>query len=138
MAAYLNIQSLGLLGFSANLPESPPLYTDMTVEGYLHFVARIKAVPRAEIAEATDQVLATCDQPSCLARGRSDEEALTRLRAEIRYRIEWCPCTGVEDEYVQKAVTAIQQGARTGHPGDGRIFVIPFEDAYRIRTRELE
>src|ERR1041385_963854 len=42
------------------LPESPPLYTDMTVEGYLHFVARIKAVPRAEIAEATDQVLATC------------------------------------------------------------------------------
>jgi len=42
------------------LPESPPLYTDMTVEGYLHFVARIKAVPRAEIADATDQVLATC------------------------------------------------------------------------------
>jgi ABC-2 type transport system ATP-binding protein len=42
------------------LPESPPLYTDMTVEGYLHFVARIKAVPRADIPAATDRVLATC------------------------------------------------------------------------------
>ncbi len=32
------------------LPETPPLYTDMTVEGYLDFVARIKGVARMEIA----------------------------------------------------------------------------------------
>lgn len=30
------------------LPESPPLYPDMTVREYLEFVARIKGVPRAE------------------------------------------------------------------------------------------
>jgi hypothetical protein len=54
--------------------------------------------------QSSGQVLATCDQPSCLARGRSDEEALARLSAEIRYRIEWCPCTGVEDDYVQLEV----------------------------------
>jgi len=42
------------------LPENPPLYTDMTVDGYLKFVAQIKAVPRGEIADATDKVLEIC------------------------------------------------------------------------------
>ena len=31
------------------LPETPPVYPDMTVREYLGFVARIKAVPRAEV-----------------------------------------------------------------------------------------
>lgn len=30
------------------LPENPPLYPDMTVEGFLHFVARIKRVPAGQ------------------------------------------------------------------------------------------
>jgi hypothetical protein len=47
------------------------------------------------------QVLATCDSPLCLSRAASEAEALEKIRAEIRYRIEWCPCTGVDDEYVQ-------------------------------------
>jgi ABC-2 type transport system ATP-binding protein len=42
------------------LPETPPLYTDMTVESYLQFVARIKAVPRSDIADAVARVSATC------------------------------------------------------------------------------
>jgi hypothetical protein len=45
--------------------------------------------------------LASCETPTCLARGRSEEEALARIRDEIRYRIEWCPCTGVDEDYVQ-------------------------------------
>src|ERR1051325_7300782 len=36
------------------LPESPPLYTDMTVDAYLAFVARIKGLARGAIADATD------------------------------------------------------------------------------------
>jgi len=42
------------------LPENPPLYNDMTVAAYLRFVARIKGMPRAEIAEALDRVLLRC------------------------------------------------------------------------------
>lgn len=42
------------------LPEHPPLYADMTVESYLHFVARIKGVPRREIDEATERALERC------------------------------------------------------------------------------
>ncbi|WP_088891402.1 ABC transporter ATP-binding protein [Leptolyngbya ohadii] len=30
------------------LPENPPLYTDMSVEGYLHFVGRLKGVPAGD------------------------------------------------------------------------------------------
>lgn len=40
----------------------------------------------------------------------------------------------VRDKNVEKAVAAIQQAARTGEIGDGRIFIIPLEDAIRIRT----
>jgi ABC-2 type transport system ATP-binding protein len=39
------------------LPETPPLYPDMTVREYLQFVARIKAVPRREIKARVDEVM---------------------------------------------------------------------------------
>jgi ABC-2 type transport system ATP-binding protein len=42
------------------LPESPPLYPEMSVEGYLGYVARIKDVPRAGRREAVDRVVERC------------------------------------------------------------------------------
>ncbi len=39
------------------LPETPPLYPDMTVREYLDFVARIKGVPSAERASRVDTVM---------------------------------------------------------------------------------
>ena len=42
------------------LPESPPLYTDMSVTGFLRFVARLKGMARADIGPALDRVLITC------------------------------------------------------------------------------
>jgi ABC-2 type transport system ATP-binding protein len=42
------------------LPESPPLYNDMTVTAYLRFVGRIRGVPKAELGESVDRVLRTC------------------------------------------------------------------------------
>ena len=47
------------------------------------------------------EYLATCDAPVCMSRARTEAEALTKIRDEIRYRLEWCPCTGVEDDYVK-------------------------------------
>ena len=37
---------------------------------------------------------------------------------------------------VEKTVQAVQLAAWTGEVGDGRIFVIPIDDAVRIRTGE--
>ncbi|MGH0038043.1 MAG: ABC transporter ATP-binding protein [Myxococcota bacterium] len=42
------------------LPESPPLYPEMSVEGYLRYVTRIKDVPRARRAEAVDRAIERC------------------------------------------------------------------------------
>lgn len=42
----------------------------------------------------------------------------------------------VRDKNVEKTINAIQEAARTGEIGDGRIFVIPVEDTVRIRTGE--
>ncbi len=40
----------------------------------------------------------------------------------------------VEDDVVETVIEAIIAGARTGSPGDGKIFLQPVEDVMRIRT----
>ena len=42
----------------------------------------------------------------------------------------------VRDKNAEKTVAAIIKAAQTGEIGDGRIFIIPVEDAIRIRTGE--
>jgi ABC-2 type transport system ATP-binding protein len=42
------------------LPETPPLYPEMSVESYLRYVAKIKDVPRARRKEAIDRALSRC------------------------------------------------------------------------------
>jgi ABC-2 type transport system ATP-binding protein len=42
------------------LPETPPLYPEMDVTGYLHYVAKIKDVPRKQRAEAVDRAIQRC------------------------------------------------------------------------------
>lgn len=43
------------------LPETPPLYLDMTVEGFLHFVARIKGVRGKARASQVDLAMERCN-----------------------------------------------------------------------------
>jgi nitrogen regulatory protein P-II 1 len=45
---------------------------------------------------------------------------------------------GVSDDFVQPAVDAIREGARTGEVGDGKIFVVGLEQVVRIRTGETD
>jgi nitrogen regulatory protein P-II 1 len=43
---------------------------------------------------------------------------------------------GVSDPFVEPTVKAILAGAATGEVGDGKVFVLPVEKVYRIRTGE--
>ena len=43
---------------------------------------------------------------------------------------------GVSDHFVEPTVKAILSAGRTGEVGDGKIFVLPVEKIYRIRTGE--
>ena len=55
-----------------------------------------------------------------------------RMELSEKVRIE----IGVSDHFVDPTVQAILSGARTGEVGDGKIFVLPVEKVYRIRTGE--
>ena len=52
------------------------------------------------------------------------------LQEKVRFEI------GVSDHFVEPTVKAILGSARTGEVGDGKIFVLPVERIYRIRTGE--
>ena len=56
------------------------------------------------------------------------------------YDINFVPKLKIEvvlpDEMADKVVSAIQEKAKTGEIGDGKIFVCPIEDIIRIRTGE--
>jgi ABC-2 type transport system ATP-binding protein len=42
------------------LPENPPLYPEMTVESYLHFVAKIKGAPASQRRQQVDDAMGKC------------------------------------------------------------------------------
>jgi nitrogen regulatory protein P-II 1 len=60
---------------------------------------------------------------------RSHKEAGSLLK-KVKLEI------AVNPEFVQATLEAIIAGARTGHIGDGKIFVIDMKDVIRIRTGE--
>lgn len=45
---------------------------------------------------------------------------------------------GVSEPFVERTVKAVLEGARTGEVGDGKIFVLPIDEVYRIRTGERD
>jgi nitrogen regulatory protein P-II 1 len=57
-------------------------------------------------------------------------EGIIRLLSKVKLEI------AVNEEFVQPAVDAIKRAARSGNIGDGKIFVLPLEECYRIRTGE--
>ncbi len=56
------------------------------------------------------------------------------------YVVDFIPKTKIEivvaDDQVEQVVEAIRNSANTGKIGDGKIFVLPVEEAIRVRTGE--
>ena len=74
------------------------------------------------------------------AKGFGRQKGHTELYRGAEYVVDFLPKVKIElvvdDNMVDRAVQAIQDAARTGRIGDGKIFIIPVEDAIRIRTGE--
>ena len=70
--------------------------------------------------------------------GRGRQSGITLQWRVGEYKVEFLPKVKIEvvvlDEDLGRALNAIVRKARTGERGDGKIFVIPVEDAIRIRT----
>ncbi len=54
------------------------------------------------------------------------------LADKVRFEI------AVSEDFVEPAIEALCEGARTGEVGDGKIFVMPLERVVRIRTGETD
>lgn len=74
------------------------------------------------------------------AKGFGRQKGHTELYRGAEYVVDFLPKVKIEvvleDDLVERAIEAIQQAARTGRIGDGKIFVITVEEAIRIRTGE--
>jgi nitrogen regulatory protein P-II 1 len=75
-------------------------------------------------------------------RGHGRQKGHTATYRGKEYDVSLLPKTKVEvvlpDNLVEGAVKAIMTAARTGEIGDGRIFVLPVSQSYKIRTGESE
>jgi len=54
----------------------------------------------------------------------------------VNFSPKICVEVAVDDDVAAQVLDAIATAARTGNIGDGKIFVMPLEDAVRIRTGE--
>ena len=74
------------------------------------------------------------------AKGFGRQKGHTELYRGAEYIVDFLPKVKielfVEGSMLDQAVEAIQQAAHTGRIGDGKIFILPVENAVRIRTGE--
>jgi nitrogen regulatory protein P-II 1 len=66
------------------------------------------------------------------------EESYRGIKFEVnllkKVRLE----IGVNEDFVEKTIEAIIEGAKTGQVGDGKIFVVDLPECVRIRTSERD
>jgi nitrogen regulatory protein P-II 1 len=75
------------------------------------------------------------------AQGFGRQRGHTEIYRGAEYQVDFVPKVKIEivtdDEQAQQVVDAIQESARTGKIGDGKIFVTEAEQVIRIRTGEM-
>ena len=75
-------------------------------------------------------------------RGHGKQKGHTAIYRGKEYNVSLLPKMQIEvvvsDSLADQTVEAIVTSAKTGEIGDGRVFVVPVEQAYRIRTGEKD
>ena len=73
-------------------------------------------------------------------KGFGRQKGHTEIYRGSEYTVDFLPKVKIEivvvDTLVEKAIATIVKAAKTGKIGDGKIFILPVEDAIRIRTEE--
>jgi nitrogen regulatory protein PII len=75
-------------------------------------------------------------------RGHGKQKGHTAIYRGKEYNVSLLPKMEIEvvvpDPLAEDAIKAIIGAARTGEIGDGRVFVMPVTESYRIRTGEMD
>ncbi len=73
-------------------------------------------------------------------KGFGRQKGHVELYRGAEYDISFIPKVKIEvvipNDLLEKTVATIEESAKTGKIGDGKIFVFPLEDVVRIRTGE--
>lgn len=73
-------------------------------------------------------------------KGFGRQKGHTEIYRGSEYTVDFLPKVKIEvvlgDDLIEKAIDAIVKSAKTGKIGDGKVFVLPIEQAIRIRTDE--
>ena len=101
--------------------------------------AIIKPFKLEEVREALSQ-LGVQGITVTEVKGFGRQKGHTELYRGAEYVVDFLPKvkleTAVDDVVVERVIEAIEQSARTGKIGDGKIFVFDLEQVIRIRTGE--
>jgi nitrogen regulatory protein P-II 1 len=104
---------------------------------------KIEAIIREEKLEAVRKVLEDMGYHGMTiteVSGRGKQGGVTLQWRAGDYHVDFLPKIKIEvvilDDDVPAALNAITSRARSGEPGDGKIFVIPIDNAIRVRTGE--
>ena len=101
--------------------------------------AIIKPFKLEDVKEALQEVDVT-RMTVTEVKGYGRQGGHTELYRGAEYVVDFIPKVKLEifvnDEFVDAAIEAILSSAKTGKIGDGKIFVLPVEEAIRIRTNE--
>lgn len=104
---------------------------------------KIEAIIRPERLELVKKAL---EEQGCVAMtisevyGRGEQKGIALQFRGRRMDVDTLPKVKIEtivkDEFVEPLIETISSAARTGKFGDGKIFVLPVEEAIRVRTGE--
>jgi nitrogen regulatory protein PII len=102
-------------------------------------VAIIKPFKLEEVKEALSQ-LGVQGMTVTEVKGFGRQKGHTEIYRGSEYTVDFLPKVKIEvvvsDDLVGKVVESVVKAAKTGKIGDGKVFVLPLEDAVRIRTDE--
>jgi nitrogen regulatory protein PII len=103
-------------------------------------VAIVKPFKLDEVKEALRSI-GVMGLTATEVQGFGRQRGHTEVYRGAEYQVDFVPKVKVEvvadEDQAQHVVDTIQKTARTGKIGDGRIWVLPLEQAYRIRTGEM-
>jgi nitrogen regulatory protein P-II 2 len=104
-------------------------------------VAVIKPFKLNEVREAL-LAIGVAGMTAIEVKGCGRQKGQTELYRGAEYAASLLPKIKIEvavpPELVEQTIDVIVQAAKTGHIGDGKIFVLELESAVRIRTAEMD
>src|SRR6266487_704915 len=104
---------------------------------------KIEAIIRPHLLDAVKAALQEVEVKGMTigeVQGYGRQRGHTETYRGAEYQIDFIPKLKIEviipDDLQDVVIHAIMKAAQTGKFGDGKIFVIPIDDCYRIRTGE--